>query len=179
MIRTLRAFFLGRLLREKLLLVAFAAIGLLWWASAFSTRAGRFTQERRRTTAALAEQQQWLDHRLVIEAAAQKAAAQLKPELTLDGTRLLADVSSIAREAGLRNVSGGSLTTKQSNGQFSIHTLDYTVNRSDWNLLRKFYESLQKRTPYIGIEHFQLTADGVNPAQLSLSLRVSSVEITR
>jgi len=178
MIRTLRAFFLSRLLREKLLLVAFAAIGLLWWGSAFSTRAGRFLQEKRRTTVALAEQQQWLDNRRMIEAAAQKAAAQLKPELTLDGTRLLAEISGIARDAGLRNVAGGSLTD-QSNGQFSIHTLDYTVNRSEWGLLRKFYETLQKRSPYIGIERFQLSADGVNPAQLSLALRVSSVEITR
>jgi len=178
MIRTLRAYFLSRLLREKLLLVAFAAIGFLWWGSSFSTRGGKFLQDKRRVTAALVEQQQWLDNRRAIETAAQKAAAQLDPAKTLDGTRLLADISNIARDAGLRNVSGGSLT-HQSNGQFSIHTLDYTVVRSDWNVLRKFYETLQKRSPYIGIERFQLSAETANPAQLNLALRVSSVEITR
>ena len=38
MIRTLRAFFLGRLLREKLLLVAFALLGVLMWLSNTSKR---------------------------------------------------------------------------------------------------------------------------------------------
>jgi hypothetical protein len=41
MIRTLRAFFLGRLLREKLLLVAFFVIGVLMWFSGYSKRLGR------------------------------------------------------------------------------------------------------------------------------------------
>lgn len=178
MIRTLRALFLARLFREKLLLAAFAALGLAWWLSAIGTRTKAFTQQTRRTTSALKEQQQWLDNRKGIEASAQKAAAQLDPAKTLDGPRLVAAVGNLAREAGLRNTSGGS-PTQITNGQFSIHTLDYTVNRSDWTALRKFYESLQQRSPYIGIERFTLNADPANPALLSLGLRVSSVEITR
>src|SRR5438128_911821 len=108
MIRTLRALFLARLLREKLLLVAFTALGALWWLSAFSTRANAFNLQQRRTTAALKEQQQWLDHRKEIEVSAEKAAATLDPSKTLDGSRLLAAVNSLARDASLKNtVSGG------------------------------------------------------------------------
>jgi hypothetical protein len=177
MIRTLRAYFLARLLREKLLLVAFTALGALWWLSAFSTRANAFNTQQRRSTSALKEQQQWLDHRKEIEVSAEKAAAQLDPAKTLDGSRLLAAVNGLAREAGLRNTASGGLT-QQSNGQFSIHTLDYTVNRADWDSLKKFYSAVQQRSPYIGIERVMLTADPTG-TQLNLSLQVSSVEVTR
>ena len=53
MIRTLRVYFLGRLLREKLLLIGLILIGVLWWLSAFGTRAGQFWRTQRGTTATL------------------------------------------------------------------------------------------------------------------------------
>ena len=175
--RTLRAYFLTRLLREKLLLVVLMAFGALWWLSAFSTRMNAFSTQQRRTTSALKEQQQWLDHRKEIELSAEKAAAKLDPAKTLDGSRLLAVVNNLAREAGLRSTVSGGLT-QQSNGQFSVHTLDYTVNRAEWDPLTKFYSALQQQSPYIGIERVMLTADATG-VQHSLSLRVSSVEISR
>ena len=107
MIRTLRAFFLGRLLREKLLLVVFALLGVLMWLSGYSNRFGAFWREQHRTTVALADQQRWLDNRTQLEDAAKKAAGRLDASLTLDGTRLLAAVSALASEAGLRNTSSG------------------------------------------------------------------------
>jgi hypothetical protein len=177
MIRTLRALFLGRLLREKILLVCFAGIGALWWLSAFSTRLSAFNTQQRRTTSALKEQQQWLDNRKAIEASAEKAAGKLEAAKTLDGSRLSAAVNTLANEAGLKFTSSSSPKT-QTNGQFSIHTLDYTVNRSDWDALRKFYFNLQQRSPYIGIERVRVTSDPTG-AQLNLAVTVSSVEITR
>ena len=110
MIRTLRAFFLGRLLREKLLLVAFALLGVLMWLSDTSKRLRAFWREQHTTTVALADQQRWLDNRKVLENAAQKAASRLDPAQTLDGTRLLAAVGTLAAEAGLRNTSSGTPT---------------------------------------------------------------------
>ena len=175
--RTWRALFLGRLLREKLLLVVFTAIGALWWLSAFSSRLNAFNQQQRRTTLTLKEQQQWLDNRKGIEISAEKAAAKLEPAKTLDGSRLLAAINTIAREAGLKNTSSVPPRT-QSNGQFSVHSLDYSVLSADWDSLKKFYFTLQQRSPYIGIERVQLTADPAG-AKLSLVLLVSSVEITR
>lgn len=178
MIRTLRAFFLGRLLREKLLLVVFALLGVLMWLSGYGKRFGVFWREQRSTTVALADQQRWLDNQKVLELAAQKAAGRLDAAKTLDGTRLLAAVGSLASEAGLRNTSSGT-QTDQSNGQVSIHTLPYTINRADYESLKKFYVALSARSPYIGIEKFALNSDRANPAQLNLALTVTSVEITR
>ena len=68
MIRSLRAFFMSRLLREKLLLLAFVGLGMLWWLSAFATRAARFSRDQQATSLALAIQQQWLNNRGAIEA---------------------------------------------------------------------------------------------------------------
>ena len=179
MIRTLRAFFLGRLLREKLLLVVFALLGVLMWLSGYSKRLGAFWRDQRSTTVALAEQQRWLDNSKALEDAARAAAGRLDASKTLDGTRLLAAVGALASEAGLRQTSSGTEQTDLRSGQIAIHTLPYTINRADYDSLRKFYVALSARSPYIGIEKFTLNADRANPAQLNLALSVTSVEITR
>jgi len=178
MIRSVRAFFLGRLLREKLLLVGFFALGMFWWLSAFSGRASEFWRAHRTTDLALREQAQWIANRTQIEEAGRTAAAQLQPELTYNSTRLFAEVSRLATEAGLRNTSN-SAQPPVTNGQFSVHTLNYSARDVPWEQVRTFYGQLQRRSPYIGIDQFVLVASRTNPAQLSLQLRVSSVEIAR
>ena len=90
----------------------------------------------------------------------------------------LAAVAALATEANLKNTVSGA-QTNQSNGQFSVHTLTYTVNRADWDSLKKFYLALSARSPYIGIERFTLGADRNDPNMLTLQLVVSSVEIAR
>jgi hypothetical protein len=178
MIRTLRALFLGRLLREKLLLVVFALIGLLWWLSSFSGRAGSFARTAKVTSGDLAEQQLWLNNQVAIEEVGRKTAARLDSAQTLDALRLASEVGVIASQNGLHTTSSGGQTTETS-GQFSVHTLEYNANRADWDALKKFCGDLQKRAPYIAIKEFTLVADQSNPALLNLRLRISSVEIVR
>ena len=60
MIRTLRIFFLSRLLREKLLLLGFVGIGVAMWASAFSKHVGTFWRAQQVTSGELAFQRQVL-----------------------------------------------------------------------------------------------------------------------
>jgi hypothetical protein len=185
MIRTLRAFFLRCLLREKLLVVVFLAIAVLLWLSGFSKRAGSFWRDQRRTTVDLTEQAQWISHSAAIEAAAQKAAGRLVASSTLDGTRLLEAVQKIAADLGLRNTQSNGLTNPPGNGQFAVHTLDYTVRFNDpdpsgdknMQSLNAFYAALQKRSPYIGIDSFTVAPTPSNRSQLSLVLKVSSVEV--
>jgi len=176
MIRTLRALFLARLLREKLLLVAFVVLGVAMWFSDFSHRAGVFWREQRSATVTLAEQKQWLANRAAIEAAAQKSAGRLDPASTLDATRLYAEVDKIARDAGLNPGLGEQRDVIGE--QFSVHSLQVTVNRVDWESLKKFYLNLQARSPYIGIEQFALNAPPAG-SPLTAVLRVSSVEVAK
>ncbi|MBI4624857.1 MAG: hypothetical protein HY736_16780 [Verrucomicrobia bacterium] len=180
MIRNLRAFFLGRLLREKLLLVAFIGLGMLWWLSSFGAQVTRFWRSQGATTAALKEQEFWITNRAIIDASAQKAASRLVPEKTLDATRLVNAVNQAAAEAGLRsnqyNSTGG---TDETNEQFTIHSLNYQVTGADYGALLKFYLNLQQRAPYIGIGTFALSSTRANPTLLNLQLKVSSVEVAR
>ena len=178
MIRTLRAFFLARFFREKILLAGFAVLAAAIWLSSIVGRTNRFTREVRVTTGSLNEQALWISNKAKIEAQAQTAAGQLDAARTLDATRLLAEVGAIANDAGLKNSSSGE-PQDQSNGQFSVHTLRFSVTRADWDSIKNFYLGLQKRSPYIGIEQFTLQSDRANATFLNASVRISSVEISK
>jgi hypothetical protein len=178
MIRSIRAFFLARFVREKLLLTGFAVLAAAIWLSSLAGRTGRFLHEVRATTASLNEQALWISNKAKIEAQAQAAAGQLDAARTLDATRLLAEVGAIANDAGLKNSSSGE-PQDQSNGQFSVHTLRFSVTRADWDSIKNFYLGLQKRSPYIGIEQFSLQSDRANATFLNASVRISSVEISK
>ncbi len=184
MIRTLRLFFLSRLLREKLLLVAFVAIGAVIWISGFSSRAGSFWRAQKVTTAQLKEQDKWLADRTKVEALAQSAAAQLQPAQTLDGTRLFTTVRQFAVDAGLRNARIDGTPQKTSNGQFSVNTLTLTAEATEqdalknWEAIKKFYTSVQQKSPYIAIDQFTLQPKSAAiPGQLAIVLKVKSVEV--
>ena len=179
MIRALRAYFLSRLLREKLLLLGMLLIAALWWLSAFAGHAGTFWRQQRSTTSALAEQKQWLDNRQAIEAAAQKAASRLDSGKTLDQTRLVNAVNQAAFDSGLRNNYASNSVTSETNGQFTVHSVEYQVTNADYATLARFYLNLQQRAPYIGIERFALASNRAEPAKLTLNLRISAVEIPR
>jgi hypothetical protein len=175
--RAIRHFFLTRALREKLLLVAFVAVGALWWFSAFSRHAGVFWREVRSTSSRLSVQTEWIKNRVVIEESAKKTAERLDPARTLNGNQLVTTVDQLAKDAGLRNGIGLTPTTERS-GQFAVHTAEYNITNAGWDQLRAFYDALQKRSPYISIERFILSATQ-NPAILTLNLKVVSVEIAQ
>jgi len=178
MIRTLRAIFLSRLLREKLLLTGIAVLVAALWLTGIAKRTGRFVHVVRVTTATLGEQARWLADRKGIEASAAAAAARLDAVRTLDTTRLLAEVSAIAAESGLKNTTSGE-PKDVSNGQFSVHTLQFNVTKTDWGSLKAFYLALGKRSPYIGIEQCSLQVDRANQMLLDAAFQISSVEIAK
>lgn len=180
MIRTLRAYFLSRLLREKILLLALILFGTLWWFSAFSGRAGQFWRTQRGTTATLTKQQLWLNDRVMIETAAQKAASRLDSAKTLDGIRLRDALNQSAHEAGLPSTSYTSSAPKsETNGQFNVHSVEFQVAQAEYSKLQRFYLNVQQRAPYIGIESFALQPNQADTAKMTLVLRVSAVEIPR
>jgi hypothetical protein len=175
--RTLRAFFLSRLLREKLLLVTISVLVAVTLLMSFSKRAGAFGRRQRATTVALTEQQQWLQNRQAIERGAEAAVHNLDPARTLDDTRLVGELNELARSQGLRSTNDTPQTVRS--GQFAMHTVQFNLLKCDWEALKRFYLELTKRSPYIGIEQFSLQAERTNPAQLNASLRVSSIEVVR
>ncbi len=175
--RALKVFFLSRLLREKLMLVLFVALGAVMWLSSFSARASRQWHAHHAASSELAVQKQWLANRTAIEAGALAAVKNLDPARTLDDTRLVGELSALAREYDLKFTNDTPQTERS--GQFAVHSVQIILPRADWEALKRFYLALVARSPYLGIEQFSLAADRANPSILNASLRVSSVEIIR
>jgi hypothetical protein len=180
MIRSLRAFFLSRLLREKILLLVFILMGTLIWLSSFASRANLVWMQQRTTSATLKTQRDFLARRDQINAEVQEAANKLDANRTYNKNNLVAEVANLARTAGVgTNTFGTGIETK-SNGQFAVHTFTYTINnipQANWQALQKFYVSLRDRSPYISIDQFALHSP--NKIQLNLQVRVSSFEPLR
>ncbi len=173
----MKAFFLTRQLREKLLLLGLVLIAALMWLSAVSGRVKTFWNTAQITSSDLSDQRRWLAERTRIESDAKTAAARLDAARTFDSVRLQAELDSIAHAAGIGNTSIND--TKVIPGpQFSINSVHFVVRNVDWNSLKRFYLDLASRAPYIGIEEFSLMSGQADPNQLTASLRVSSVEIT-
>ncbi|MSU47862.1 MAG: hypothetical protein EXS37_02000 [Opitutus sp.] len=177
MILSIRAFFLSRALREKLLMVAFVTIGAVWWLSAFSTRTGKLWRDQRSTTTRLAEQAQWIKNKGAIDATMAKATGRLDPAKTLNGNQLVTTVAQLANEAGLKQTSTNGNAVNTTIGQVALHSVEYTIRNVEWEPLGKFYKALLQRSPYIGVERFVLNSALNNGAQLTLVLKVVSVEI--
>lgn len=175
--RAFRAFFLSRLLREKVLMLLFVALGAAMWLTNFARRADAQWHSLHQLRTELADQKQWLANRAAIETGAEQAVKNLDPAKTLDDTRLVSELSAMARDANLKFTNDTPRTER--GGQFAVHTVQITLTRADWEALKRFYLAVQRRSPYIGLEQLSLAADRAHPEQLNSSLRVSSVEIIR
>ena len=174
----MKAFFLSRLLREKILMLGFVLIGALIWLSGVSERVGVQWRAIKQTSTDLDVQQRWLLQRQRIEKEAQLAIEHLDPSRTFDNVRLQSELNSLARAAGLSNYDvSDSRTTRTS--QFAVHSVQFSVRNADMGALITFYQSLAQRAPYLGLEQFALASNRANPSQLTAQWRVTSVEIAR
>lgn len=173
----MKRFFFTRTLREKTLLVAFAALVAIVWlvSSAGRTRARLSDWRSLRTSGE--EQRLWLANRAEIEARAAKATAQLDPAKTLNGTRLVAEMSTLAAQAGLTaEVSG---QHSEHTTQFTFHSAQVNFRRAEMGALVKFYEALSARSPYVGLEQVSLAADRAAPGSINATFRVVAAELQR
>ena len=171
----MKAFFLSRLFREKLLLLGLILLAAVTWLSSASGRTARFWRDFRATSVVLEGQSELLAQRSQIEAEARAAVEHLEPAKTFDGVRLQAEVDAIARRTGVINYSADNVQTERVS-QFSMNSMQLQIRNADYATLVKFYLELSKQAPYIGIEQFRLS---VANFKHGVSMRVSSVEIAK
>ena len=174
----MKAYFLSRLLREKILLLAFVLIGALIWLSGVSDRAGAQWRAFKATSTDLDVQRRWLLQRERIEKEAALAIEHLDPARSLDSVRLQGELNSMARAAGLTNYDVSDSRTVRTS-QFAVHSVQFSARNADITTLINFYQALAQRAPYLGLEQFALASNRANPSQLTASWRVTSVEIAR
>ncbi|MFA6959330.1 MAG: hypothetical protein WC205_01105 [Opitutaceae bacterium] len=174
----MKAYFLSRLLREKILLLAFTLIGALIWLSGVGERAGVQLRAIKTTSTDLDVQQRWLLQRTRIEKEAELAIEHLDPARSLDNVRMQGELNTMARAAGLSNYDVTDSRTVRTS-QFAVHSVQFSVRNADISSLITFYQALSQRAPYLGLEQFALASNRANPSQLTASWRVTSVEIAK
>jgi hypothetical protein len=172
----MKRFFLGRSGREKTLLLAFAGIAAVVWLLGTTGRIRALWQESNSLLAEQETQRTWLANRTVIEQRAAGAVRQLDPAQTLNGTRLVGELNTLALQAGLSAEVSGQRTERTV--QFAFHSAQVSFRRVELGALVRFYESLSARSPYVGLEQMTLTVDRGTPGQLNASFRVVAAELT-
>ena len=174
--KTLKAFFLGRLLTEKILLTGFLLIiAVLGFFHVLRDVRG-FWFDFRNTTMILKAQRASLDGRAETEARVKHALSQLEPSRTLDSASLQGDLNTLA--AGLPGTMIDPRPDEPAD-LFIKHSVQFSVRKVDWSALQQFYVALSKRVPYINIEQCSISADRANPTQLNATMLISSVEIAK
>jgi hypothetical protein len=174
----MKTFFFSRHVREKVLMTTFLVLVAVVWIGRVARSTRAFWTEWRANAAELASQQHWIDERAGIEASAAKAIKHLDPARTFSSPRLLGELSTIADQVGVRTNTTSEILGTEPTSQFSVNTVQVAVRNTDLPSLLNFYNELDKRAPYIGLEQFSLTVNPSNSA-LSAVMRVSSVEINR
>jgi hypothetical protein len=175
----MKSFFYGRLFREKVLLTGLLALAAIVWLLQVGRAARRTWAELRAASATLAMQQQSINSRADVEAAAARAIEHLDPARTFSSPRLLGELSTIADNIGVRNNSSSEIVGTDRTSLFAINSVQFSIRNADWDSLKRFYLELSRRSPYIGIEQFALTSNPANPTLLNATFRVSSVEMVR
>lgn len=175
----MKAFFLSRLFREKVLLLALVGAGAIVWLSSVTGRLSAWHKEHRLASADLAQQQQWLDQRERIENEALAAVRNLDPARSFNAVRLSAELGNMTAAAGLGANSSSEVLPVASTEQFAVNSVRLRINRANWDALKAFYLELEKRAPYITIEQCVLTAERNSPTgDLNAQFVVVAVEIS-
>lgn len=173
----MKAFFLSRALREKILLVALIVGAAAMWLSGAGKRAGTFWRDVSTTSSDLKDQEMVLGQKDAIEARSLAAIGQLDPSKTFDQVRLQSEINTIANAAGLASKASISSAPSEKAGQFSVHSVQVNIRNADWKSLTDFYRELQKRSPYIGLVSFDLfSTSAANGHILTQTLRISSMQ---
>lgn len=172
-----KAWFLSRLFREKLLVLALVVAGAVIWLSSASDHLKAKLAGFRLAEQTLATQQVWIDAGPKIKEAAEAAVKNLDPSKTYNSTFLVSKIIGIANRSGL-TVNTDPPRTQRS-PQFSVHTVQVTTRRAELPSLIRFYQELASEAPYLGLEQVQIQGDRSNPGMVNATLQVASVELVR
>lgn len=174
----MKTFFLTRTSREKMLLLLLVLGGALMWLTSVGGRVSTFITDYKMTRASLERQAKMLGMRDSIKAREKAAIQQLDPSHTFDFVRLQAELNTMATIAGVTNPTISDAHTEKT-AQFAVNSAQIAMRNTDYAALVKFYEELKKRAPYIGLEQLTISPNATNGNLLTITVKVSSVEIAK
>ncbi len=173
----MRALFLARSFREKVMLLAFLLTMVLLWGFSLIERSGDTSRQVQSTAALLQEQQVVLNDAEAIEARMRAGIENLDPDRILSGSLLMSELDSMAGQYGVdRSIDS---PRSQEGEVFFFHTVNINIQNADLGALVAFAEGIHERSPYMGLEEVRLTADRNRPDRLDARFRISSVELAQ
>lgn len=168
----MKKIFNARSLRERVLLLAFALIGAVWWGAEVAGRVRLNVEEWRALARDAAVQRLWLEQGSRVGERTAEVAKRLDPARTLNAAQAYAEISNLAQ--GLPIEMGAQRTDRTD--AFALHSLQVTFRRTDLASLVKFYTGLAARAPYLGIDQCTISADRATPGLVNAVFRIYSVE---
>ncbi len=172
-----KAWFLSRVPREKLLVLALVLTGAVIWLSSAADHLKAKLSAFRRAEQTLATQQVWINAGPQIQEAAEAAVRNLDPSKTFNATFLVSEILGMAGRAGFTVNTDPPQTDRSP--QFALHTMRVRSNRVDLASLLRFYQELASKSPYIAIKSVDLQGDRANPGMVTATIYVQSVELVR
>ena len=178
--KALRAYFLNRHPRERILVMSFLAASALVWLFSFGGRALRFWNAYSRDSRTIASNTAVINSRADVEARSRAAVEVLDPARTYNQANLFSEVSNMANSAGFRNrnIAYG---TDIPGEQYSVHSVGLQVSGiTDWEAINRFYLLLNEKRPYINLRNFTMRVVGTPPSiTYTLNAQIASVERQR
>lgn len=171
----MKQFFNNRLLRERLLMLVFVAIGAVWWGSEIVTRGRGNVQDWSALKADAEVQRLWLAQADTVTQRSAEVASRLDTGKTMNAAQAFAEVNRLAQ--GLPVEMGAQRTDRTDS--FALHSLQVTFRRVDMAGLLRFYEGVMSRAPYVGIDQCTISADRATPGLVNAVFRVYAVEAAK
>ncbi|WP_438480160.1 GspMb/PilO family protein [Oleiharenicola lentus] len=166
-----------RTLREQLLVTVLIIAAVVVWLFAASDRVSARVTEWKTVRKQLVSQQLWLDDQARIEARTAESIKHLDPARTLDPTKLVAALTTLAQQAGLQPSIDAPQT--QTSTQFNYHTVRVNFRKVSMGSLLTFYDELTKQVPYLNLEFINLQADKARTGQLDATLQIVAPQVAK
>jgi hypothetical protein len=172
-----RRLFETRKPRERILMAAFFWTFLLLLAGVIGGCARKSSGELGGARMEARQQKALIAERGRIESRLKQARDSIDPAKTVGALKLSSLVDEIARGASL-SASIASPTRKPS-GIFSTYTVRVSCRDASLDQLIGFAQEIRKRSPYLAMRRFKLSADARDPKKIGAEMEIESFELNQ
>jgi hypothetical protein len=160
----MKAYFLTRQLREKLLIIGLIGVGLAFWVTHLLAANSAYRESDAATTKTRADQETVLNDEVAIKAAQQSVIAKFADpkESIRDAGTLSEALLAMAQAANLSPLPNIPKATSTPGAQLTVLTQQLTLTNlePDMSTLIKFYKLLAAKAPYLTIVKSDITVTG-------------------
>lgn len=162
-------------LREAFLLLLFLGTAAFLWSVSILNRTNLIREGLASNQREFTTQQVWFDNAASIRSRMEREIGLLERSQTLNSTRLVAELNSLARR---QNLSPSIDSPRTDSGDaFQFHTVVVRLNRAPLERIMNFTDEVQGRAPYLALNSLVLSPDRTNPNNLEARFEITAVEV--